>query len=142
MKYKGMISDEELEWLKGDIAQLSSDTPIILVTHIPFMTSFYQGTSGSTSPVPENRVVVNNLEVLKLFQEKNLLLVLQGHLHMEEVLKVFGTTFITGGAVCAKWWRGPWFGTEEGIGLVTLEDNKVDWKYIDYGWEARRPTDQ
>ena len=51
-----------------------------------------------------------------------------------------GTRFITGGAVCGKWWRGVWHGTEEGFGVLTLTGNRVDWEYVDYGWEARRPA--
>ena len=48
-------------------------------------------------------------------------------------------TYITGGAVCGKWWRGDWFGTQEGFGVVTLRGNKVEWDYQGYGWTARRP---
>jgi hypothetical protein len=139
LKYRGMIPAGQMEWLKEDIAGLSEDTPVILVTHIPLLTSFYQATRGPSAPAPENRVIVNSREVLSLFSKRNLLLVLQGHLHIKEMIEFSGTTFITGGAVCAKWWRGPWFGTEEGFNVITLDDNKVKWEYIDYGWQARRP---
>ena len=139
MKYRGMIPAGQMKWLKQDIAGLSEDTPVILVTHIPLLTSFYQVTRGPAAPAPENRVIVNSREVLSLFSKRNLLLVLQGHIHVKEMIKFSGTTFITGGAVCARWWRGPWFGTEEGFNMITLDDNKVKWEYIDYGWQARRP---
>jgi hypothetical protein len=68
--------------------------------------------------------------------------VLQGHTHIDELIRWRGISFITGGAVCAKWWRGPWYGTEEGFGVVDLSGRHADWEYIDYGWEARRPSDQ
>ena len=83
--------------------------------------------------------MVNNVEVLELFKEHNLILVLQGHLHVNELMRWRETTFITGGAVCARWWRGPNLGTEEGFGVVTLSEDHVEWEYIEYGWEARRP---
>jgi predicted MPP superfamily phosphohydrolase len=141
-KYQGMVSEEQLEWLKEDLSKLSNDTPCILATHIPLLTSFYQVIQGSTVLVPKNRVIVNNREVLSLFRDRNLVLVLQGHLHVKEMVEFRSTTFITGGAICAKWWRGPWYGTEEGFCVITLNDNSLEWEYIDYGWEARRPPNQ
>jgi len=137
-KYHGMIHGEQMEWLKQDLSRISASTPIIVVTHIPLMTGFYQATRGATTPAPANRVVQNNREVLDLFQNHNLILVLQGHLHVDEMLRWRKTTFITGGAICGKWWRGPWFGTEEGFGQIEMEDNLIDWKYVNYGWETQR----
>ena len=76
---------------------------------------------------------------MELFDRHNLLLVLQGHLHVDEMIRWRGTTFITGGAVCGKWWRGAWHGTREGFGTVTLRRGRVEWEYHSYGWQARRP---
>jgi hypothetical protein len=39
-------------------------------------------------------------------------------------------TFITGGALCGKWWRGAWHGTGEGFGVLTLRPDRVDWEYV------------
>ena len=140
LKYIGFIWPEQLEWLKQDLAAVKKETPIILITHIPLLTAFYQATAGAVEMAPANRVVVNNRNVLECFYDHNLILVLQGHLHVNEMLKWRGTTFITGGAVCGKWWRGFWHGTGEGFGLVTLKDNRVQWEYIMYGWKACRPA--
>lgn len=139
LKYEGRIWQEQMEWLKEDLSKTPKETPIILCSHIPFMTTFYAATEGATTAPRRNRVLVNNRETLELFKYHNLILVLQGHLHVNELMRWQNTTFITGGAVCAKWWRGPWHGTEEGFGVVTLYENRLDWEYIDYGWEARRP---
>jgi hypothetical protein len=74
-----------------------------------------------------------------MIRDHNVILVLQGHLHAKEMVKWRETTFIVGGAVSGKWWRGSWHGTEEGFNLITLTEGQVAWEYIDYGWEARRP---
>lgn len=140
LKYEGRIPEEQMEWLREEISLLPSERPLVVVTHVPLLTGFYQATEGATMPAPRNRVVVNNREVLALFEGRRLVAVLQGHLHVDERLWWRGTTFITGGAVCAKWWRGPWHGTEEGFGVVTLDGDRVGWEYVDYGWEARRPA--
>jgi Icc protein len=138
-KYHGFIEPEQMAWLEADLSGVAKDTPVILVTHMPLLTAFYQATRGATEPAPPNRVMTNGREVLKRFRAHNLLLVLQGHLHVDELLRWRNTTLITGGAVCAKWWRGNWHGTEEGFGLVTLTPDRVTWQYIDYGWTAKRP---
>ncbi len=139
LKYHGRISNRQLAWLADELDRTDTDTPIVLATHIPLLTAMYQATEGATFAAPANRVTVNNREVLELFANHNLLLVLQGHLHVNEMLRWRGTTFVTGGAVCGKWWRGSWHGTPEGFGIVTLRPDRIDWQYHTYGWEARRP---
>jgi len=137
--YQGLIWPEQLAWLTEDLAKTPRDTPIILTTHMPLMTGFFSAIRGATTAPPPNRVVVNNRAVLEVFENHRLMLVLQGHVHVRELIRWRDTTFITGGAVCGKWWRGNWYGTDEGFNLITIRDGKIDWEYLDYGWKARRP---
>ncbi len=137
--YIGTVDPEQMEWIRADLSRLTKSKPIVLVTHIPLLTALYGATRGATTRAPESHVVVNNIEVLDTFKQYNLILVLQGHLHVNEWLRWRKTTFITGGAICGKWWRGPRMGTEEGFGVVTLDGDHVEWDYVDYGWVAKRP---
>jgi 3',5'-cyclic AMP phosphodiesterase CpdA len=139
LKYHGRVSAEQLAWLGAELGRTAGDTPLVVATHLPLLTGFYQATEGAAEPAPANRVVVNNREVLELFAGHNLVLVLQGHLHVNELLRWRDTTFITGGAVCGKWWRGSWHGTAEGYGVATLRPDRVEWDYRTYGWQSRRP---
>ena len=141
-KYHGWVSLEQREWIKEDLARISHATPIVLLLHIPLVTAFFNSTKGATFQASPNRVTVNNVEVLELFAKHNLVLVLQGHSHVKELLRWRNTTFLTGGAVCARWWRGPYHGTEEGFNVITLHHDHIEWDYIDYGWQARRPATQ
>jgi 3',5'-cyclic AMP phosphodiesterase CpdA len=141
-QYHGIVAADQIEWLKDDLKHVSPNTPIVITTHIPLLSAFYAASRGATFAAPKDRVVVNNVEVLDLFKDHNLLLVLQGHLHVKELIRWRGTTFITGGAICGKWWRGPWFDTNEGFNIITLAGDRVEWEYIDYGWQARRPKSQ
>jgi 3',5'-cyclic AMP phosphodiesterase CpdA len=136
--YQGMIWPEQLEWLKQDLSRVQRGTPIVLATHIPLLSAFFAATKGATFAAKKNRVVVNNREVLRILEEHNVILILQGHLHAKELLRWRDTTFIVGGAICGKWWRGSWHGTEEGFNVITLTGSQVDWEYIDYGWKERR----
>lgn len=137
LDYRGWINSEQLEWLGDELGRTDTDTPIVVATHLPMLSTIPQATKGSTFSLTENYMVVNNIEVLSLFAEHNLLLVLQGHLHAEEVLRWNGTTFITGGAICGNKWYGPKHGTPEGFGSLTLRPDRVDWEYHALGWEAR-----
>lgn len=138
-KYQGLIWPSQREWLRQDLARIPPGTPVILASHIPLLSSFFMATRGGTFGPPKNRIVVNNVEILNLIQPYNVILVLQGHLHAQEILIRRKTTFIVGGAICGKWWRGSWHGTEEGFNVITLKGDHVTWEYVDYGWEAERP---
>lgn len=140
LKYEGFVSDEQLAWLRDELDRVPETQPIVLVTHVPLLTVFYGATEGAAKPIPANRIVTNNVAVLAEFAKHNLQLVLQGHLHQNELMRWRNTTFITGGAVCAKYWRGPWHGTAEGFGVVTLRGRRIDWEYVEYGWNPRRPA--
>jgi Icc protein len=138
-KYHGFVDEAQRQWLRGELGKIRPETPIILVCHMPLLTSFFQVTAGQGQVGPPNRVVMNNVEVLEAFAKHRLHLVLQGHLHVNEILRWRNTTFITGGAISGKWWRGEWQGTREGFGVVTMRKDKIDWEYRNLGWEAKRP---
>jgi 3',5'-cyclic AMP phosphodiesterase CpdA len=129
-KYQGLVGPEQMEWLREDLVGIAKGMPIIIVLHMPLLTAFYQATERATAAAPPGRVIVNNVDVLDLLDDYNVVLVLQGHLHVAEMLKWRST---------GRWWRGGWHGTSEGFSAITLNENRVEWDYITYGWEARRP---
>lgn len=134
--YEGRISQEQIDWIRQELKGLARETPLVLATHIPFRTAFYEATQGATVAAPKDRVVVNSKQVLDLFAGHRLILVLQGHLHVHEALVWGETTFITGGAISGRWWKGSWHGTREGFIVVTLDSGRPTWEYVDYGWHA------
>lgn len=135
--YIGFIDDKQIDWIKEELSKTDSKTPIIISTHIPFITANTQKYSGSTVANDSALVVVNAKEVIDLFKGYNLKLVLQGHLHTVEDIFIDGIHFITGGAVSAAWWTGPHKGFEEGFMLITVKGEDFDWKYVDYGWQVK-----
>ena len=106
---------------------------------MPLLSVAFQATQGAEFPAPKGRFLVNNLPLLELFAEHRLKLVLQGHLHVYENIEWRGIRFITGGAICGKWWRGDWQGTPPGFCHLTLDPDDVQCQYIPTGWQARRP---
>lgn len=136
-KYVGLVDSLQIEWLKNELKSTDKKTPIVISTHIPFITVFSQKYGGATVANDSGLVVVNSKDVLELFKGYNLKLVLQGHLHIVEDIFIDGVHFITGGAVSARWWLGPNMGFEEGFVLINVNGEQFNWKYIDYGWEVK-----
>ena len=135
--YIGNVDANQMAWIADDLKNIEKDTPIILATHIPFISVIRQIRNGSTEANPESWVIVNSKEVLDIFQGYNLKLVLQGHLHSLEEINVGGITFLTGGAVSADWWEGPFHGLQEGFVLIKIKQDEFEWEYIDFGWEVQ-----
>jgi Icc protein len=137
-RYTGKIDEKQISWIKDELQKTDSLTPIVISTHIPFITANTQKYEGTTIANDSSTVIYNGKEVLDLFAGHNLKLVLQGHLHTVEDIYIDGIHFITGGAVSAGWWKGPNRGFEEGFMLITTENNEITWKYVDYGWIVKK----
>jgi 3',5'-cyclic AMP phosphodiesterase CpdA len=129
------VDDKQLEWLKKELSQVSPLTPIVVSTHVPVYSIYYPVVEGKYVFVD---VIANYRELLKAFEKHNLKLVLQGHQHLYEEIFSQNVQYITGGAVCASWWHGAFYGTEEGFLTVEVDnDNRFSWEYVDYGWTAK-----
>ncbi len=137
-RYFGTIDSLQMEWIKADLAAVDKNTPIVISTHIPFITTFQQILYNSTDPNGKGLVVTNSKQVLDLFDGYNLQLILQGHLHIVEHIFVMNKHFLIGGAVCGAWWKGPNYGTEEGFMVIRVKDGSFSCEYVDYGWEVEK----
>jgi len=135
-EYMGMICPEQVEWLREDLAAIDSETPVVAVTHIPFVSIAEQLRGGANAPLRKNIGITNSIEVLELFEGSNLQLVLQGHLHRDENIRFDGRQFVMSGAVCGAWWKGANHDTQEGFGVVDIDSNGARCSYFDYGWEV------
>lgn len=142
-RHYGVMTPEQLDWLRQELAMVPTNRPVVLATHYPLASEFLEKQRAAGNVETPDRLMRNAPEVLALFTNHHLALVLQGHLHVAEAFQRGHTWFITGGAICGQWWRGPWHGTEEGFYTVDLlPDGQVRAEYLDYGWDARRPPNQ
>lgn len=130
-----VVDEEQKKWLINDLSSVDAETPIIVSAHVPFLSVYYPVLQGKYS----NADTFSNFkEIWDLFEGKNLKLVLQGHMHLYEEIKVRNVQFITGGAISANWWDGSYYGTEEGYLLIKIDDEIFSWEYIDYGWNTKK----
>jgi len=135
--YQGGVDSVQLVWLKNDLAKVKDETPIVVSVHIPLVSAFNQASQGGMSANDAGSVISNGKDVLALFANKNLKLVLQGHLHVLEDIYLAGRVhFITGGAVSSNWWNGPKGNLEEGFLLIKTKGEEISSEYIDFGWDA------
>lgn len=138
--YEGRIDAEQLQWLRTDLQGLSAGTPVIVATHIPLVTATDAYLPRDPAPHAHFQLsVLNSSEVLPLFEGHNVLAVLQGHTHVQERVDWHGVPYITGGAVSGNWWRGTRLGTHEGYMVVSVRPNRVETRYLTYGFHAVDP---
>lgn len=137
--FLGRIGDEQLEWLKNDLSKVGANTPVVVVTHIPFFSVIDQYKDDPRKELRKESLVVNAHDVRKVFEGHNVKLVLSGHGHVLERIEFCGISYIQGGSVCGAWWRGRLFGNPEGFGVVTCRaDGSFGFDYRDYGWTPRK----
>ncbi|GAN54849.1 metallophosphoesterase family protein [Tanticharoenia sakaeratensis] len=140
--YEGRIDADQIAWLTRDLERQPAGTPIIVTSHIPLVTGFACYSGVLEKPTPHNNLsVVNAAEIVHLLRGYNVLAVLQGHTHVNEVVTCFGIPFITGGAVSGNWWKGVHLGTPEGYTMVSVADNRVTTEYRTYGFRSVDPHD-
>jgi len=132
------IDDAQMQWLKDWLERIGKKSPVVVVSHVPIMTLFAQYTLGTTFATPNSLIVGNGKAVRDLFKDYNVKAVLQGHTHVVEDCAYTGTHYITSGAVCGEWWKGPRLGVHpEGFGVYDVRADMFEWKYVPYGWKAR-----
>ena len=90
--YTTGIDSGQIEWLKNELSSTGRNTPIIIVIHTPLINPHAMSDSKLTA------LSKNSEEVLGLFKNHNLKIVLQGHNHIYMNLYINGIHYISGGS--------------------------------------------
>jgi 3',5'-cyclic AMP phosphodiesterase CpdA len=139
--YHGHVDDLQLAWIAADVAAVPADMPLVIFTHIPFFgggesRGGYQEGGAAPSLIDIDghthfrHTVYNHQEVLGPIQHRTDV-VLQGHIHIREVLK-YQTQggeqrLITAAAVLGPpAGSGDDYGAVSGITLHRVTDGHVD----------------
>jgi 3',5'-cyclic AMP phosphodiesterase CpdA len=138
--WEGRIDDAQLQWLAHDLAAIAPAAPIIVITHVPLITGYLAyGPKPDGTPRYDTVSVANSADVITLFAAHNVLAVLQGHLHINELVHYKNCQYACCGAVCGNWWRGPRLDFPEGFTIVSLRAGKIFWRYETYGFQSVAP---
>ena len=136
--YNDVISPDQLEWLKNDLAMLQDKTaPVIIAMHAPLHRAPTLDANGD----PINTISLNNggalITALEGFSE---VYVVSGHIHTNYTVKANAAiTEFNVGAVCATWWwtgRSGYAnnhickdGSPGGYGVFEIDGRNVKWYY-------------
>ncbi len=141
--WEGRIDDAQLQWLAHDLAGISPTAPVIVITHVPLITGYLAyGPRPDGAPRYDTVSVANSSAVIALFEGRNVLAVLQGHLHINELVNYKDCQYACCGAVCGNWWHGPRLAFPEGFTVVSLREGKISWRYETYGFQSVAPDPQ
>lgn len=118
------ISDEQLEWLKSDLARVDRQTPIVLVSHIAFPNitwsekRFFEGTGDA---------------VYQIIKDHNVKLALFGHEHAYREFMWNNVPCVVGPSLSGSVWidgRGGCSGKgKQGYLILTVAEGEITWKY-------------
>jgi len=139
--YNEVVSTEQLEWLKKDLATLPDKTaPVIIAMHAPL----HRPPSLDANGEQVNTLALDNggalISALAGLSE---VYVVTGHLHTNYTVKNNAITEFNVGAVCATWWwtgRSGYAnnhickdGTPGGYGVFEIDGRNVKWYYKSTG---------
>ncbi len=136
--YIGEIGSDQLTWLERDIAGLPAETPVIGVTHIPLFSLYQQVTNGPLAQWGRGGVINDGKQLYDILSGHNVLGVLEGHIHVNELYEYKGTRFVDTAAVSGAWWGGARDGHPEGFNLVHVYEDEIVCEYVTYGWDASK----
>ncbi|GGF40558.1 hypothetical protein GCM10011366_05230 [Ornithinimicrobium tianjinense] len=127
--YNGEIDEDQLEWLRNDIAQVPQNSLIVLAAHIPLLDYADQGsTKHQVDQVREIYEIVEGREVIALGGHTHSLENLREGDSMEGWSRLFGVEglpfpHITAGAIAGDWFSGRTL--EEGYPLAVQRDGAL-----------------
>lgn len=129
MVYDATPSAASLAWLDAAIAATPPGEPIVLCTHVPFLSEFALGKAPPGEPPPVSLQVPDAAAIVGRFRERNLVAILQGHVHVKERMELAGVPVLTGGAVSGAWWKGRNRDTPPGFASIEVRDGVLTWTY-------------
>lgn len=136
--WEGSLSDTQIQWLDELLRDTPHTTPMVFLTHFPIFSAITQYTEGTTVKPTAGTLVKNGKQFREMVEKHNVKAVFQGHTHVVEEINYLGVRYITGGAICGNWWKGPRFGVHpEGFVVATVKDEDLSWRYVPYGWQAQ-----
>ncbi len=140
--YIGMLDNEQLDWLKADLASVKRGTHTLIVSHIPIFSITVLADKPNKDnhyDVPGGEMHVDSPDLRELFEKNGMVRAcISGHIHRLDQVKFRGIEYHCDGAVCGSWWKGPNHEAVEGYALLDLfDDGTIDNRYVTYGWKAR-----
>lgn len=95
---KGITLDaEQMQWLKTDLNELKKNTPVLIMSHYPILSSTCAWSGGQHGDYKDLKAL--------FFEHKDKVKVcLSGHQHLQDVVKYNGVSYFCNGSMSGFWW--------------------------------------
>jgi Icc protein len=126
--YTQGIDSAQIRWIKSELKATGKSMPLVISIHTPVINPHALTSSGDMTISPE----IEN--VMKLFKNHNLKLVLEGHTHLYMNLYFHGIYYVSGGSTA--------YGTDEaddGFVQVFIKNNNLKIKFNKISDVSKRP---
>ncbi len=134
--YIGKLGDEQLNWLKNELASTPKETPVCVLSHIPILTAtlMIEDDIVNKWEMTGGDMHTDTAKIINLFNGyPNVKLCMSGHIHLRDKVVYNNVTYICDGAVCGAWWKGNKRETAPGYGLIDLyADGSFAEQYVNY----------
>jgi hypothetical protein len=133
--YFGHLDATQLAWLEQDLALVEDGRPVVVLTHIPALSTMYER-RGEASPSVRGRIG-NRAALYELLDPFDAHIV-SGHVHENEHRFADGPHEHVVGTVCGAWWTGPvcYDGTPKGYAVYEVNGESLQWRYKATGHDA------
>lgn len=137
--YTPRLDAEQMDWLRTDLQKTDPKTPVLLLSHVPILTSRVLSEQATLSPdqwsIPDGAMHADAPALLALFkQHPNVKTALSGHRHVLDRVDYAGISHLCNGAVSGNWWQSKTYrNTRRGYALLDLyDDGSVAREYVTY----------
>lgn len=136
-RYRGYISERQLEWLKNDLRHVPRDKLIVIITHISLITYALDG-QGERYALGDNINTVNLAELVEVLKPFNRVYAMAGHdtsnswkVELDHTHNWYGDWFLSHTLAEVRgsgWGSGP--RDERGVRLATMQDGNPNGYYV------------
>jgi hypothetical protein len=133
--YLGHLPATQLQWLGQDLSLVEDGRPVVVLTHIPPLSTLYDR-RGEASPSVRGQIG-NRAALYELLDPFDAHIV-SGHVHENEHRVADGPHEHVVGTACGAWWTGPvcYDGTPKGYAVYEASGTSVRWRYKSVGHDA------
>jgi 3',5'-cyclic AMP phosphodiesterase CpdA len=140
--YLGDLTEEQVSWLRDELARTGREKPICILSHLPVLSVcvYFDGERLRDTywHVPDAWMHRDAVNITNLIEQYHVPLLLSGHIHLVDRCVYRGKTHICDGSVCGNWWKGAYHDCPEGYGVVDIwPDGSFEHQYVTFGWVAQ-----